>query len=156
MKKIKNFQEFIETVNSSPELQEKLKANPVDFLKEYSISPPAYTNDKLVYRIVVFGFVGSLFLGLLYFIFQYQNSLEVRTQYSKDILSMINAIPNSDSLDVNSIAAKKLDNLKTIMSTSGNLAATTPDGIIPVFTAIIGVLAGLFAPSPFSNRTNQE
>lgn len=150
MKKIKNFEEFIQMVNTDSDLQNKLKANPVEALKEISFSAPVYTSDKLVYRIVVSGLIGVLFLGVIYFIYQYQVSLTIRREYADKVLLVFDKMTVNDSL-----TNSKLLNIKDAISSTTNINGTTPDGIIAVFTAIIGVLAGLFAPSPFSNKSNQ-
>ncbi len=153
MLKIKNFKEFVNEVNTNPDLQEKLKANPVEVLKGYTIEPPIYTSDKLVYRVVVLGFVGSLLLGILFFIYQYQHSLNVRAAYSTSILNALKEInTTSISPQQDSIVIKKIETLKSILTNSSGLSATTPDGIISVLTGIIGVLAGLFAASPLGKR----
>lgn len=147
MKKIKSFEEFVEKVDGDTALQEKLKNNPIETLKEFSIQPPVYTSDKYVYRIVVTGLIGVLFLGVIYFIWQYQISLNLRKEYADKVLASFDKLNASDSL-----AEKKLESLKIAIGQTTGLNGTTPDGIIAVFTAIIGVLAGLFAPSPLSKN----
>ena len=147
MKNIKSFDEFIENLKTDTELQEKIKLNPVEALKEISITEPAYTNDKLIYRIVVLGFISVLLFGVIYFIYQYQLSLKSRTAYAYKVLESINAITTDNPLN-----NTKLMNLKDAIGNGTSLNGTTPDGIIAVFTAIIGVLAGLFAPSPLTKN----
>ncbi|MDP2386167.1 MAG: Nif11-like leader peptide family natural product precursor [Bacteroidota bacterium] len=150
MKKIKSFEEFKDKVTTDPELQEKLKKDPVGTMQEFSVSAPVYTSDRFVYRVVVSGLIGVLFLGVIYFIYQYQVSLNLRRDYADHVLDVISKLNGNDML-----ADDKLVSLKDAVGQTTALNGTTPDGIIAVFTAIIGVLAGLFAPSPFSNKGNQ-
>ena len=140
MRKVKSFQEFIDQVQRDPQLQQELKEDPVKALSELTFSDPAYMRDKLVYRMVIAGFVGVLVLGVVYFIYQYQHSLDLRVRYSEQVLRTLGAATDPTAVQ----------KLKDAIAAPTGLNGTTPDGIIAVFTAIIGALAGLFAPSPLS------
>lgn len=143
MENIRSLEEFIKEVKNNPELQNKLKEDPVGTLQELPRSEPVFTSDKLIYRIVVGGFVAVLLFGVIYFMYQYQRSIQVRTEYSQELLKVFKTI-SSKSLNYSDLA-------KTIKGPDG-INGTAPDGIIAVFTAIIGALAGLFAPSPVSRN----
>jgi hypothetical protein len=145
---MKSFKEFIQEVENDPNLLEQLKTNPIKTLKEISDSSPAYYADKMVYRVVVFGFSGVLLLGVIYFLYQYQHSINMRKEYSIQILNTIKGISQSDTL-----SELKLNSLKNSLVSAAGLNGTTPDGVIAVFTAIVGALAGLFAPSPLSKNS---
>ncbi len=150
MENIKRFSEFNqlkERVATDEAFKKRLKDDPEKALDEINLSGPIYTSDKLVYRIVIFGFAGTLLFGMMYCIYQYQQSLDVRATYAKSVIESIKGISSSDSLSF-----QKLTMLKDAVSNASGLNATIPDGIIAVFTGIIGALAGLFAPSPLRSN----
>lgn len=148
IKNFQEFQEFKDAVNNNPELQKELKDNPLETLNNITVSGPVYTSDKFVYRIVVGGFIAILFLGILFYIFQFQHTLSARIEFSKQILDACKNLSGSGD----SLAAEKLKAIQVSLLGPGGIKGETPDGIVAVFTAIIGVLAGLFAPSPFSKQ----
>lgn len=159
MKNIKGFEDFKSKVESDQDLRNQLQTDPLKVLKEFSVSGPVYTNDKAIYRMVIFGFAGTLLIGVLIFLYQYQRSLDVRTNYAHEILEAINKMTVVDNKDsISSVRLVELNKQKADLlgkvTNPNTLSATTPEGIIPVFTAIIGALAGLFAPSPLS-RSNE-
>jgi hypothetical protein len=154
MAKEKTVNDLIRQVEKDPELKRQLQEDPVKVLREFDFSGPIYTRDKLIYRLVVGGFVGVLVVGIVYFIYQYQNSLDVRREYSEFLVTNLATLtqkqPSMDSLSYNAFIKK----LNIPVISAQNLGATTPDGVIAVFTAIIGALAGLLAPSPLSRSNN--
>ncbi len=58
---IKSFSQFKEMVENDTDLQDQIKADPKNAIRQFKSQDPIYTKDKWVYRLVV-GILGSVIL----------------------------------------------------------------------------------------------